>query len=422
MPKFKNFFAEALRPRTMPNFSRGRYEIALSIFSIFSFFFLKDFHGQTYYSLLVSMAAFLFLNLVFNFLLKEKSEVDIRFYFLTNAVNCLAISFVMNYSGGKDSYLWFLHLLPVMAMALSGEFFYSYILLFISFGCISLFYIFDFSGDFRDYFSLLLKGSVLAASCAFIRHSAAARKALEAELAFKRKQAEMLLAEASRVSSKKEQPNLEAEKSDFTAVAIHDLKNLISVIYIISQVINKDENFNKKEAERLLSAASYAAKLSKYALSAKKEYSFSPQKIDLGDFISETCRLMEYKFSSKKIKLDNNVENGKFFINADRLSLQRSLANILLNSFLVLPEGGEVSIRAGAANGKVKFEICDNGPGFPPQILDGIKPYNTGRIKEGGTGLGLYSVLKEVAKNGGEFRIYNGAEGGACCELTFPAA
>lgn len=422
MDKISLILSEIRKGKKIPNFSRGRYEIALSIFSLFAFIFVKDLYGSDYYKLLISMACFLAFNLFFNFLLKEKSEIDIRFYFISNIFNCLAIFFIMSYSGGKNSYLWFLNLLPVMAMSLSGEALYSYLLMFFSFSCISYFYVIDFSGDFSDYFSLIFKSAVMAAASAFIKSGAEARKVIEAELAFKRKQADMLLAETAKLSSQKTSQTLETEKTDFNAVALHDLKNLISVIYMISQIIQKDETFPKKEAEKLLSAASSAAKLSKYALSFRKEYVFSPQKIDLGNFVKETCGILEYKTRTKKIKLINSVDEGRFFINADKLSFQRSLANLILNSFLVLPEEGEINISVTDTGEKLILNIYDNGPGFPAQILDGIKPYNTGRIKEGGTGLGLYSVLKEIAKNGGEFKIYNGKKGGACCEIIFPKA
>ncbi|MEW5952027.1 MAG: hypothetical protein AB1637_09105 [Elusimicrobiota bacterium] len=101
MDKISLILSEIRKGKKIPNFSRGRYEIALSIFSLFAFIFVKDLYGSDYYKLLISMACFLAFNLFFNFLLKEKSEIDIRFYFISNIFNCLAIFFIMSYSGGK---------------------------------------------------------------------------------------------------------------------------------------------------------------------------------------------------------------------------------------------------------------------------------------------------------------------------------
>lgn len=423
MNKLAAILSQTFRKKSIPNFSRGKYEIALAMFSLFAFFFLREDSSFVYPHILLVLAFFLGFNLFFNLYIKEKSEIDLRFYFTVNLINCLIIFLILMFSGGKLSYLWFLLLLPVMAVALSGENIYTYILVFLSFSSMAYFYVFNFQDEFSEYFSLTFKGMVIAVSAAFIKNNAQARKALEAELSFKRKQAEMLFEEVSKGrgaadGEKLKSDSIDIEKSDFTAVAIHDLKNLISVIYVISQILQRDENAQKKEVDKLVSASKMAARLSKYALSSsRKEYSFTPQKLDLGLLSKETLELLEYKLVSKGIKAKNLLPEGVFFCMLDRFSFQRSLTNLILNSFLVLPQGGNITLDASMEGGKIKFIIFDDGPGFPAQILDGIKPYNTGRIKEGGTGLGLYSVLKEISKNGGEFRIYNLASGGACCEI-----
>ncbi len=424
--KNKDFFKGLFAKKNVLNFSIGKYEIPLGFFSLLTFLFLRNDPKILYPHVLIILAGFLGFNLFFNLTTKKKSEIDLRFYFLVNFVNCLLIFLMLMFSGGKFSSLWFLFLLPTMAMALSGEFFHSYMIVASSVLFLAYFYVLDFSRDFQDYFSLIFKAFVISIASSFIRENASARKALEAEISFKRKQAELLIEQVTKSKKIKDDGNellnIENEKRDFDMVAIHDLKNLISVISMISQILQKDEWEHKKEFEKLASASKMAVRLSKYALSLRKDYVFTPQRLDLGILFREAIELLEYKLVSKKINVRNELIKDKFFVNVDKMSFQRAIINIILNSYLELDPGGIINISVSEIQGKIKILIADNGPGFPQSILDGIKPFNTGRIKQGGTGLGLYSVLNEINKNSGEFRIYNLPQSGACCEIILPLA
>ena len=62
----------------------------------------------------------------------------------------------------------------------------------------------------------------------------------------------------------------------------------------------------------------------------------------------------------------------------------------------------------------VEFEIRDNGPGIPEDIMDRLfEPYVTG--KEKGTGLGLAIVRKIIEEHNGHIEASNlKAENGEC--------
>jgi nitrogen fixation/metabolism regulation signal transduction histidine kinase len=65
--------------------------------------------------------------------------------------------------------------------------------------------------------------------------------------------------------------------------------------------------------------------------------------------------------------------------------------------------------------------VEDNGPGFPPEILQrAFEPYVTTRPK--GTGLGLAIVKKIVEEHNGSIDIANAAGGGAAVTIVLPLA
>ena len=66
------------------------------------------------------------------------------------------------------------------------------------------------------------------------------------------------------------------------------------------------------------------------------------------------------------------------------------------------------------------IELCDNGPGFPAEMLENIfDPYVTNKPK--GTGLGLAIVKKIIEEHGGMIQASNHEQGGARITIRLPA-
>ncbi len=71
--------------------------------------------------------------------------------------------------------------------------------------------------------------------------------------------------------------------------------------------------------------------------------------------------------------------------------------------------------------GAARIEVRDDGPGFPPHLLEGPAPAFT-TTKRNGTGLGLHSVEQIVTANRGRMFRSNLPEGGAQVAVELPAA
>jgi len=107
----------------------------------------------------------------------------------------------------------------------------------------------------------------------------------------------------------------------------------------------------------------------------------------------------------------------------DPLRLQRVLLNLVMNGIQAVGEGGHVWLSAAARpDGRgVEIEVCDDGPGIPPENLDRIfNPFFTTRAT--GTGLGLAIVHRIVEAHGGVIRASNRPEGGARFVIRLPSA
>ena len=97
---------------------------------------------------------------------------------------------------------------------------------------------------------------------------------------------------------------------------------------------------------------------------------------------------------------------GRAAVHADAARLSQALGNLLSNA--IEHGGGEVELRGVRANGRVRIELTDRGPGFttPPAP---------------GRGRGLAIAARAVEEAGGTLRIASG-EGGSTVAVELPLA
>lgn len=96
--------------------------------------------------------------------------------------------------------------------------------------------------------------------------------------------------------------------------------------------------------------------------------------------------------------------------------------NLLVNALQILPRGGEITVRTlSTNNGRVAFEVSDNGPGIPAEIQDRIfTPFFT--MREGGTGLGLALVQRVVRAHKGDVSVHSVVGRGTTFRVELPIA
>src|SRR5262249_41443782 len=103
--------------------------------------------------------------------------------------------------------------------------------------------------------------------------------------------------------------------------------------------------------------------------------------------------------------------------------LQQVFINILVNAHQAMMErggGGKLWLRSRAADGTIRVEIQDNGPGIPEENLKRIfDPFFTTKEVGQGTGLGLSICYGIMEEHHGRISARNHPGGGAtfCVEI-----
>jgi signal transduction histidine kinase len=116
-----------------------------------------------------------------------------------------------------------------------------------------------------------------------------------------------------------------------------------------------------------------------------------------------------------QFQLDPNLET----VAADAELLHRALSNLVLNAMDAMPDGGMLTLRTYAEDGKVVIEVADTGAGLTAEECARIfTPYYTS--KRNGTGLGLAVVQSIVSDHGGRIQVQSEPGRGAMFIIELP--
>ena len=119
--------------------------------------------------------------------------------------------------------------------------------------------------------------------------------------------------------------------------------------------------------------------------------------------------------------IEVSVDIPSLVIEADSDQLTQVLANLIVNGFQAMPDGGLLRIEGSVHDGEVVITIADSGPGIDAGSEDRVfDPFFT--TKASGTGLGLAIVYRIVEAHGGDVTLRNDPKGGAVVTIRLPVA
>jgi len=159
-----------------------------------------------------------------------------------------------------------------------------------------------------------------------------------------------------------------------------------------------------EESNRLISLVNSLLDLSKME-AGMMSYDFTVTNFDplLERAVVEIAPLVE----AKQISLESGVDGTLPPVRMDAERILQVLRNLLGNAIKFTPKGGQVTIVAKAADGKLEVSVEDSGPGIAAESLLSIfEKFNQGDRQNGaarlGTGLGLAMAKGIILSHGGK--------------------
>lgn len=207
------------------------------------------------------------------------------------------------------------------------------------------------------------------------------------------------------------------------ATVAHEIKNPLSAIKSIAQVMREDEQL-KTEYERDLSLiVGETDRLSQSVtqlLSFARKESAAEQPLAIDELLHSVVDLFRANAREQAISLQCEVRCDAQLTGRCVSAVRDAVSNLVLNALQATPSGGNVRLVANATNGELAISVEDSGTGVPFDLRERIwEPFFTTRQR--GTGLGLAIVRKRVQEVGGSASLGAERNGrGAVFHLRIP--
>jgi signal transduction histidine kinase len=206
------------------------------------------------------------------------------------------------------------------------------------------------------------------------------------------------------------------------ATVAHEIKNPLSAIKSIAQVMREDESLRNEYERDLGLIVGETDRLSQSVtqlLSFARRESPAAQPLSVDELLRSVVDLFRANAREQGIVLDYEVNIDAELAGRSVSALRDALSNLLLNALQATPHGGKVELIAVALNGDLVVSVQDSGAGVPADLRERIwEPFFTTRQR--GTGLGLAIVRKRVQEVGGSASLESNNGRGALFQVRIP--
>jgi len=214
----------------------------------------------------------------------------------------------------------------------------------------------------------------------------------------------------------KKEIEIDRAKSDFVALASHQLRTPLSIIkWYVDFMLEEDAGPLNQDQKRYLrevyKSNEHLIELVNALLDVSRidvgTFAIKPEPSDLIQIAESALEVISKEVKEKNINLIKKFDQGLPKINLDPKLTKTLFQNILYNSVKYTPEGGTIGVNIKKRKNDILIEMFDSGCGIPsdsqPNIFTKLfRAENVKKIESEGTGLGLYIVKAIVDKSGGK--------------------
>jgi two-component system, OmpR family, sensor kinase len=219
-----------------------------------------------------------------------------------------------------------------------------------------------------------------------------------------------------------------ARQRGFVSDASHELRTPLTVIRGQLEVLGREKHPSPDDVRRveqlvrteLVRMQRLVDDLLVLAKADERDF-LHPREIPIPEFVDELVDGM--RATADRRFYVGDLPRGSLAADADRIA--QALRNLLVNAIAHTRDGGTVSLTATARNGRLNFDVEDDGPGIEPdqrgRIFDRFHRTDAARTRSaGGTGLGLAIVKAVVDAHGGTVDVGDSRLGGARVSFDVP--
>jgi signal transduction histidine kinase len=198
-----------------------------------------------------------------------------------------------------------------------------------------------------------------------------------------------------------------AVMGQMAATIAHEIKNPLSSIKSIAQVMREDEAVANEYARDLDLITNEINRLNRSVtqlLSFSRPAVVAATSITLSELVSNVLSLTRAECRERGIAVTTDLQIDPMLDGTTVAALKEILVNLILNAAQAMPANDEPKQIQVASAVPLTITITDNGVGIPPALQSKIfEPFFT--TKQRGTGLGLAIVARRVREIGGKLSV-----------------
>jgi signal transduction histidine kinase len=214
---------------------------------------------------------------------------------------------------------------------------------------------------------------------------------------------------------------------EMAAGVAHEIRNPLNSLKLLIDLLDAETSHNRgpTQANTVKTLHYEIGKLNRFIgqfLAYARPEAIERQEVRADALVSSVIDMATAEAQSHQVEVTACIESGLPDLEVDRLRLEQTLLNLVLNAIQASPRASRVQIGASPnPDGGIEVWVEDNGEGIPSEALPRLfEPFFT--TKAEGTGLGLANARKTAEEHRGHLKAENRPQGGARFVLYLPAA
>lgn len=232
--------------------------------------------------------------------------------------------------------------------------------------------------------------------------------------------------------SKEKVEELSVQKEELFAIVIHDIKNPITLIKSLVELLRSYDLTAKEQSEIIddiftttNKIVALSQEISKVMALESTQIVLKTERVNINEIIKDVVTRYQYKILEKNILIDFHVNNDLPDCDVDVAKIDDVVDNLLSNAIKYSYQNSKIQITLKKIEDYIEVNVSDNGQGlskedvqlaFKRGALLSAKP--TGG--EHSSGLGLWIVKKLVSLHNGKVWIKSAVGKGSTFSFSIP--